>query len=127
MSARIIHSATPKFAKMLSHKYASMSAKDALDDLSLNHGRELSKRYLQGVSEAICEIVEDKENVWEYAFPELESPVTTVAFSMDGAMLPTCDDGWRESMVGTATLFDEKGERQHTIYMEKGGLKKPHF
>src|SRR5580700_9759656 len=51
ISARIIHSATPKFAKMLSHKYTSMSAKDALDDLSLNHGREISKRYLQGVSE----------------------------------------------------------------------------
>jgi hypothetical protein len=117
MGARIIHRATPKFAKMLSHKYASMSAKDALDDLLLNHGRKISKRYLQRISEAICDIVEDKSNIWEYALPELASPVATIAFSMDGAMLPTCDDGWRESMVGTASLFDEKGERRHAIYV----------
>ena len=36
---------------------------------------------------------------------------------MDGAMLPTCTEGWRESMVGTASLFDGDGERQHTIYI----------
>jgi len=94
-----------------------MSAKDALDDLSMNHGREISKRYLQGVSEAICDIIENKEDVWEYVLPELEAKVTTVSLSMDGAMLPTCTDGWRESMVGTITLFDEKGERQHSIYV----------
>ena len=117
ISARVIHSATPKFAKILSHKYTSMSAKDALDDLWLNHGRKLSKRYLQGVSTAIFEVVDNKEAVWEYVLPELESPIATISFSMDGAMLPTCDDGWRESMVGTVSLFDETGERQHTIYI----------
>jgi hypothetical protein len=94
-----------------------MSSKDALDDLSLNHGRKISKRYLQGVSKRICEVVEDKEDVWEYVLPELASPIAMISFSMDGAMLPTCDDGWRESMVGTISLFDEKGERQHTIYV----------
>jgi hypothetical protein len=117
IGARIIHSATPKFAKMLSHKYSSMSSKDALDDLSLNHGRKISKRYLQGVSERICEVVEDKEDVWEYVLPELGPPIAMISFSMDGAMLPTCEDGWRESMVGTVSLFDEEGERQHTIYV----------
>ncbi|EKD72164.1 MAG: hypothetical protein ACD_45C00745G0002 [uncultured bacterium] len=117
MNARIIHSATPKFAKMLSHKYASMSAKDALDDLSLNHGREISKRYLQGVTRAVFEIVDNKESVWEYVLPEFESSIATISFSMDGAMLPTCEDGWRESMVGTASLFDDQGKRRHTIYV----------
>ena len=94
-----------------------MSAKDTLDDLRLNHGREISKRYLQEVSETICGIVENKETVWEYVLPELESKVATISFSMDGAMLPTCTDGWRESMVGTVSLFDAEGERQHTIYI----------
>jgi len=117
MSARIIHSATPKFSKMLSHKYASMSAKDALNDLSINHGREISKKYLQDVSESVFEIVENKENIWEYALPEFAEPITTITISMDGAMLPTCTEGWRESMVGTASLFDKNGERQHTIYI----------
>ena len=117
MSARIIHSATPKLSKILSHKYASMSAKDALNDLSINHGRKISKKYLQDVSESVFEIVENKENIWEYALPEFVEPIKTITISMDGAMLPTCTEGWRESMVGTASLFDKNGERQHTIYI----------
>lgn len=117
MSARIIHSATPKFSKMLSHKYASMSAKDALDDLLINHGRKVSKKYLQDVSESVFEIVENKEKIWEYALPKFAEPIKTITLSMDGAMLPTCTEGWRESMVGTASLFDKNGERQHTIYI----------
>ncbi len=115
--ARIIHRATPKFAKLLSHKYASMSAKDALDDLSMNHGRILSKKYLQQVSSCVSAVVQNKENRWEYALATFANPIKTIALSMDGAMLPTCEDGWRESMVGTVSLFDEKGERKHTIYV----------
>lgn len=40
-----------------------------------------------------------------------------ITVDISGSMLLTCDDGWRESMVGTISLFDEKGERQHTIYV----------
>jgi hypothetical protein len=28
-----------------------------------------------------------------------------------------CEDGWREAMVGTISLYDCEGERQHTIYL----------
>ena len=28
-----------------------------------------------------------------------------------------CEDGWRETMVGTISFYDREGERQHTIYM----------
>lgn len=113
-SARVIHRATPKFSKMLSHKYASMSAKDALDDLSINHGRKISKKYLQDVSESVFEIVENKEDIWEYALPKFAEPVETITLSMDGAMLPTCTEGWRESMVGTASLFDKNALTLHS-------------
>ena len=116
-SARIIQGATPKFAKMLSHKYASMSAKEALDDLSMNHGREISKKYLQEVSESVSAILQNKETTWEYVLPQLDASIRTVGISLDGAMLPTCDDGWRESMVGTLSLYDKEGERKHTIYI----------
>lgn len=117
VSARIIQGATPKFAKMLSHKYASMSAQDVLDDLSLNHGRQLSKKYLQCVSESVSAIVQNKQAMWDYELPQPDSSIATVAISMDGAMLPTCDEGWRESMVGTISLYDVKGERKHTVYV----------
>jgi len=28
-----------------------------------------------------------------------------------------CESGWREAMVGTVSLYDAEGERQHTIYI----------
>ena len=28
-----------------------------------------------------------------------------------------CEDGWRETMVGTIGFYDRDGERQHTIYL----------
>lgn len=117
MGSRIIHGATPKFAKMLSHKYAAMSAKEVLDDLLMNHGRTLSKRYLQAVSESVAAIVQGKENTWEYTLPKLEGCISTVAVSVDGAMLPTCEEGWRESMVGTITCYGDQNTRQHTVYV----------
>ena len=32
-------------------------------------------------------------------------------------MLDVCEDGWRETMVGTISFYDRSGERQHTIYL----------
>jgi hypothetical protein len=126
--ARIIHRATPKFAKILSHKYSAMSAEDALEDLLINHGRGVSKKYLQQVSESVSAIVQNKEDVWKYAEPECKSRISTVAVSIDGAMLPTCHEGWRESMVGTITLYDDQNTRLHTIYIgEAPEYGKQHF
>jgi len=116
-SARIIHGATPKFAKMLSHKYASMSAQEVLEDLSVNHGRKVSKKYLQQVSGWVSDTVENKRETWVYELPTFKSPIEVVNISLDGAMLPTCEEGWRESMVGTVSLYDGKGKRQHTLYI----------
>ncbi len=125
--ARIIHGSTPKFAKMLSHKYSAMSAKEVLDDLLMNHGRALSKKYLQRVSETVSEIVQNKEDNWEYVLPELKG-IATVVVSMDGAMLPTCQEGWRESMIGTITLYDNQNTRVHTVYIgEAPEYGKQHF
>ena len=36
---------------------------------------------------------------------------------MDGTCLLMCEDGWRETMVGTIGFYDRDGERQHTIYL----------
>ena len=116
-TARILHGATPKFAKMLSHKYASMSAQEVLDDLSMNHGRAVSKKYLQRVSESVFSIVQSKRDDWAYELPCFDKSIEVVSISLDGAMLPTCETGWRESMVGTISLYDKEGERKHSIYI----------
>ena len=49
--------------------------------------------------------------------PEMETPPATVAFSLDGTCALMCEDGWRETMVGTISFYDGEGERQHTIYL----------
>lgn len=102
---------------MLSHEYASMSAQDVSDDLTMNHGRKISKKYIQRVSESVSTIAKKKQEVWEYALPKFDTVAETIAISLDGAMLPTREEGWRESMVGTISLYNQEGERQHSIYV----------
>ena len=49
--------------------------------------------------------------------PTLDAPGTTITLGLDGTCLLMCEDGWRETMVGTIGLYDQAGERQHTIYL----------
>jgi len=116
VSARIIRTSTPHFAKMLSSKYGHMNAQEVATDLENNHGRRTLKRLVQETSQVVGAIALTKEEAWEYDTPELED-ITTVVISMDGAYLLMKDDGWREAMVGTISLYDSSGERQHSIYI----------
>jgi hypothetical protein len=115
--ARIVVSSTPKFAKMVSHKYAEFSSTRVREDLKGNHGREISRCLVQDIADAVAAVALVKEEDWSYRLPKLESPPTTVAIGLDGTCLLLCEDGWRETMVGTISLYDHEGERQHTIYL----------
>ncbi len=116
-SARIILTSTPKFAKMVSSKYADLGSSRVQADLADNHGRFLARRAIQDISEAVSAVVEAKESTWTYAPPALNSAVTSVAIGMDGTCMLMCEDGYREAMVGTIALYDKDGERLHTSYM----------
>lgn len=115
-SARIIHGSTPRFARMLSHKYASMNAGATKADMEMNHGRSLNRSFLQNVAESVSAIAQLTEEDAHYSVPTLSEPVSTVTMSMDGAMLNMGNEGWREAMVGNISLYDDKGERLHSIY-----------
>lgn len=115
--ARIIRLATPKFAQQISHKYSNMNAPAVLNDLIENHHRKVSHSYLQDVSEYVGAIAQAKEEVWEYALPELDKAVGSVAVGLDGAHILMREEGWRESMVGNISLYDLEGERLHTVYI----------
>ncbi len=115
--ARIVTSATPRFAMQLSHKYAEGSAGRVLDDLRLNHNRAIAKAYVQTVADAVAAVAMAKEEQWSYQVPELEADVRTIGIGIDGTCLLTCQDGWREAMVGTISLYDQAGERLHTTYI----------
>jgi hypothetical protein len=114
--ARIIVSSTPRFAKMIAHKYAEFGSGRVLLDLEENHGRKVARSFIQNVADAVATVALAQEESWDYAPPKLEHPVSTITLGLDGTCLLMCEDGWRETMVGTIGFYDQAGERQHTIY-----------
>jgi hypothetical protein len=115
--ARIVTSSTPRFAKMIAHKYAEFGSGRVLIDLEENHGRKVARSFVQNVADAVAAVALAKDESWDYALPAMEHPVATITLGLDGACLLMCQDGWRETMVGTIGFYDQAGERQHTIYM----------
>ena len=115
--ARIIQNATPKLAKTLSHKYSKLSVDEVKADLSSNHGRHLSRGYIQTVSEMVGGLAQAKEESWHYKTPVLETAVHTVSIGLDGTTIHLREEGYRETMVGTLALYDGEGERLHTTYI----------
>ena len=115
--ARIVSSSTPRFAKMVSHKVANNPITVVQRDLDENHGRKVSREFVHQLSEAVGAIAQLKEESWEYETPKLERPIASVAVGIDGTCMFLSNDGWREAMAGTISLYDEDGERQHTIYI----------
>ncbi|MCP5093716.1 MAG: ISKra4 family transposase, partial [Gammaproteobacteria bacterium] len=115
--ARIVVTSTPKFAKQVSSKSAYGPASTVQRDLTDNHGRPVAKSCLQRLTEAVASVVQAKEEHWQYVPPALDQAVATVAVGLDGTCMLLCEGGWREAMVGTVSLYDGKGQRQHTIYL----------
>lgn len=115
--ARIIQGATPKLAKVLSHKYSTLSVDEVKTDLHSNHGRALSRGYIQKVSETVGALAQAKEEHWHHSTPRLEAPVATVSIGLDGTTIFLREHGYRMAMVGTLALYDKAGERLHTTYI----------
>jgi len=116
-NARIIVTSTPFFAKQISSKMAYGGAREVRRDLGENHGRTVALSYIQRLSEAVGSVVQAREESWTYEVPEMESKITTVGLGLDGTCMLMCESEWREAMVGTVSLYDREGERQHTIYV----------
>ena len=114
--ARIVVTSTPRFAKIISHKYAGFSSPRVQIDLKENHGRAVSRCLIQDVADAVAAAALAKQEDWSYALPRFEKPPAAVAVSLDGTCLHLCEDGWRETMVGTLAFYDAEGQRQHTVY-----------
>jgi hypothetical protein len=115
--ARIIRKATPRFAKIVSHKFANGAAAQVMADLEQNHGRPCLKATLQDLATHVGTVVQAKEESWTYATPELTGKVATVGIGVDGTCMLICDQNWREAMTGSVSLYDAQGERLHTIYV----------
>jgi hypothetical protein len=116
-NARIVVSSTPRFAKMIAHKYAEFGASRVLVDLEENHGRRVARSFVQNVADTVAAVAMAKEEDWEYTLPELEQPAAIAAVSLDGTCMRMCEDGWRVAMVGSISLYDAAGERLHSVYL----------
>lgn len=116
-NARIIVTSTPMFAKQITSKMCYGAGAEVQRDLSDNHGRGVALSYIQRLSEAVGSIVQAREESEDYEPPKLECKVSTVGIGLDGTCMLMCEQGWREAMVGTISLYDAEGERQHTIYL----------
>jgi hypothetical protein len=117
VDARIIITSTPRFAKQISHKYAEMSSVRLVEDLRENHGREVHRSFVQTLAETVGTIALLKEADWHYQFPKLDVEIATVSIGMDGTGMLLYEDGTRQAMVGTISLYDKLGERHHTTYI----------
>jgi hypothetical protein len=115
--ARIITTATPKYAKMVTSKYADGSGLRVQHDLQENHGRAISKSHIQQICEVVGSIASVKEASWNYSLPSFDRAVTTVTIGVDGTGMLMCDDGARQAMVGTLGFYTAEGTRLHTIYV----------
>jgi hypothetical protein len=113
--ARVVVYSTPKFAKMVSSKYSSNSTREVQTDLADNHGRSISRTYIQNISDAVGTVASSKG--WKYSSGVEPSEVSSVGISLDGTCMLLRNDGWRQAMVGSISLYDEKGERLHTSYI----------
>jgi hypothetical protein len=115
--ARIILTATPFFAKQISGKYAEMAGGRVVGDLLTNHGRSVSLCLVQDIAAVVGSIAQAKEEHWQYSTPQLDVPIASISIGVDGTCLLLLEDGGRQAMVGTISLYDKEGERQHTIYL----------
>ena len=113
--ARILVYSTPKFAKMVSMKYSQTSAKHVQRDLKENHGRNISHTYIQNISQAVGEVAASKS--WKYSSNVPSSDVSSIGFSLDGTCMLLREDGWRQAMVGSISLYNKEGERIHSTYL----------
>ena len=116
-SAGTILTATPRFAQQLTHKYSQGHANSVCADLSDNHNRPIAKSTVQNITDWVGGIACAQEEHWDYALPEIDAPIQTIVFSLDGAYILMANEGYREAMVGTISLYDCDGERQHSIYL----------
>ena len=117
VEARIIVTSTPRFAKQISHKYAEMSSVRLVADLQENHGRTVQRSFVQTLAETVGTVALLNAEAWQYETPKLDVEIATVSIGMDGTGMLLCEEGGRQAMVGTISLYDRLGERQHTTYI----------
>ncbi|MCG7851355.1 MAG: ISKra4 family transposase, partial [Methanosarcinaceae archaeon] len=114
--SRMVLNSTPRYAQIVSGKYARFGADAICEDLLECNGRKLSRNYAKKLSDFVGTIAQCHESEWAYDLPEFDKPIHCITLSLDGTCMLMHKDGWREAMCGSIAFYDHQGERLHTIY-----------
>ena len=114
--ARMVLNSTPRYAQIVSGKYARFGAEAICEDLLECNGRKISHQYAKVLSDYVGSVAQCHEIEWDYDLPEFDKPVATVSLGLDGTCILMRDDGWREAMCGTISFYDSEGDRLYTVY-----------
>jgi hypothetical protein len=113
---RMVLNSTPRYAQIISGKYARFGADSIREDMLEGNGRNISRNYAKKLSDFVGSIAQCYETEWEYDLPEFDEPVHAITLGLDGTCMLMHKDGWREAMCGSIAFYDTSGERLHTIY-----------
>ena len=114
--SRMVLNSTPRYAQIVSGKYARFGADSIREDLLECNGRDISRNYAKKLSDFVGTIAQFHESEWAYELPEFDTDVHSITLSLDGTCMLMHKDGWREAMCGSIAFYDNQGERLHTIY-----------
>lgn len=94
-----------------------MSTRQVVFDLEENHGRKISRDYIQSLSDKLGIQIGLSESRWAYSLPDkIIEQTQIIGVGRDGTTTHIRNDGYRETMSGTICFYNKYGERLHTIY-----------
>ena len=109
--SRMVLNSTPRYAQIVSGKYARFGADSIREDLLECNGRDISRNYAKKLSDFVGTIAQFHESEWEYELPEFDTGVHSITLSLDGTCMLMHKDGWREAMCGSIAFYDHQGEK----------------
>ncbi len=108
--ARTVGTSTPRFANIVSYKFANTSVSGVSKDLKVSSRRHVSRDYIHETAALVAQLSSKKEDSWKYDLQRFTEGPSTICISLDGTCVNIRDDGWRQVMVGTLSLYDVKGD-----------------
>jgi hypothetical protein len=114
--ARIMGLSTPLFASSIAAKYCESNGRSVQKDLEEHHARKVSLGFIQSLAAQVAGIALAKEPYWPYAPKTQATLVSHIGLGIDGTCSQLCEEGWKQVMVGTLTLYDAAGEELEILY-----------
>lgn len=119
--ARLITKTTPRLAKIIGYHYGQSSSRTVIESMKLSHDLALNVSYIQDVSNSLAVVCQDKQDKWSYSIDDsIIKQTTHIAFSRDGTTTRIKSEGYRETMCGSLSCYNSKGERIYGVYVGNG-------